>query len=1449
MKTSRIIIILAICLSMLCVTSVCASDLDSTNSTLDAADDIEPIQSDEGDNHLSNDSTKPIDNMTLSKNYGVEGEEVEITPTATANGVKIPGNVTFYSDNQYSNEIGVLSTEGGILKLPLITSNSSAYYYPFYYIFNGEYNNVKYHDEDYLYFFIMEENAMDLEYNITKDGLTLTVEPFYYKSGGENSLINIYVNGEKNASFPKGSFTYTMAYTNSSEWLDIYVAYEGYVNQTSADYYAPCKTKHLTAVLTSPRVSVVNSTYEDVQLKVTSPAKFEYYVIVRNKTGQPYKHYMSFFGPGEKTITVYSYLVGKYEAVLCDYKSGAELDLIEFNISQATPTISVIGVSGNNTILTAGHSITLFAQGSGKFTTNASQGEYDVRQKINLTNLHIGKNVIALNYSGDDYYAPATTEIVFLIDKFKSEVSLEVNSTNVSLGEKIKITPTVTVNGKACQNGTVVLYNQSDVEIGRIDLSSASYYEYEVLGGPDAIYAIYLETPESHQSPKSKYVPYAVKDLNVTLIFDGDYDSYILTSDSIHFNVTVSGTLFGEPLKIYNGDENIFDLDSTQKDFTVSSIYLHKGLNDFYVRLAGYDDSNPIESNHIGCIVYEGINVIANISLDAYHIIDGQKALATVNVSYYNSTAKRWIGAPGHVTLFDDNGEYVADLSHGDSWIYEAVDFGYPSSSISDTFTYSYNDYLDRENFTYYVPVEENRNFTITSMHANSMDLTVKGKKEMLNATNDEALDLKVDIKYFHPDNTSGILIYVGGVYYGEFNLTSQGQIEISQITISDVGDHEIYAYYRGYNSSDAASGASSAPAKSNSVYVHVDKNKGVNFTVSVSDDMPDYGQKIALTSSVFFNGSAIADGTVRYYIGEDPISSELAIGEAFIFTVNQSSEFVITAKYSGYGYYLPKDVNVVIHAQKVENNVNLTIQNMAYGDNVNISISQAVVDGIYAVSIGDNIILVNVTGGAGFNTTAKLNLPAADDYIGAVSFDNPNYNTTASARFNISKANSIVEIISCESVIYGDDVFIWFDIENMTQAFYEIRDEKDVVVRSDSVESDNITISGLPIGDYTVTIINIGDDNHTSCNTSETFRVERFDSWVNIDIGNFAEFNHENITISITAQYKTSFHVVVEDSDLNVVYDRITGDDTLHLNFDGDSFGELYWITVSNLGNETVYPSYDMKAFLVFKFDANQSISVPTNIRDNEPFDISVKLAENTNGNITLSVDNKKYDAEVINGSAKIRIEGLKPGFKTLYYSYFGNDIYGQAVGYVTFKVSTDPAINGNKNIKMLYLDGTKYTVRVYGEDGKVVVGKYVTFKINKKTIKVKTNKKGYASLKITYPPKTYKVTAIYKTAKVSNKIVVKHILKSKNKKVKKSARKLVLKASLKKVKGKYLKGKVIKFKFKGKTYKAKTNKKGVAKVTIKKNVLKKLKKGKTYKVKVTYKKDSIVKKINVRK
>lgn len=81
---------------------------------------------------------------------------------------------------------------------------------------------------------------------------------------------------------------------------------------------------------------------------------------------------------------------------------------------------------------------------------------------------------------------------------------------------------------------------------------------------------------------------------------------------------------------------------------------------------------------------------------------------------------------------------------------------------------------------------------------------------------------------------------------------------------------------------------------------------------------------------------------------------------------------------------------------------------------------------------------------------------------------------------------------------------------------------------------------------------------------------------------------------------------------------------------------------------------------------------------------------------------------------------------------------------------------------------------------------------------------------------------------------------------KVKKSAKKLVLKATVKDKNG-AVKGKTVEFKFNAKTYHVKTGKNGIAKLTLNKNVLKKLDAGKKVKWQVTYGEKTVKKSLKV--
>ena len=158
---------------------------------------------------------------------------------------------------------------------------------------------------------------------------------------------------------------------------------------------------------------------------------------------------------------------------------------------------------------------------------------------------------------------------------------------------------------------------------------------------------------------------------------------------------------------------------------------------------------------------------------------------------------------------------------------------------------------------------------------------------------------------------------------------------------------------------------------------------------------------------------------------------------------------------------------------------------------------------------------------------------------------------------------------------------------------------------------------------------------------------------------------------------------------------------------------------------------------------------------------------------------------------------------------------------------------ITGGRNISMHYDDGSTYKVRVFDNNGNPLkANEKVTFTVGNKKTTVKTDKKGYATLKLNYKSGLYTVTAKYKDFIIANIVYIKPVLKS----LTSFKSKRVTPAIKFKVKylGKNKKNKKIKIKFNKKTYSAKTNKKGIAAFN-----LKTPKKVGLYPLKVVYKKE----------
>lgn len=264
--------------------------------------------------------------------------------------------------------------------------------------------------------------------------------------------------------------------------------------------------------------------------------------------------------------------------------------------------------------------------------------------------------------------------------------------------------------------------------------------------------------------------------------------------------------------------------------------------------------------------------------------------------------------------------------------------------------------------------------------------------------------------------------------------------------------------------------------------------------------------------------------------------------------------------------------------------------------------------------------------------------------------------------------------------------------------------------------------------------------------------------------------------------------------------------------------------------------------------FSVYPKITVPENVIDGAG-SITVNPGDYGEGYVTVYVDGEEFEyTDLEEGEVSIPLKSLSAGVHEIEVEYESLDGYFHDGTYtVNVKKSTITA----KDMSMSYLDGSKFKVLIRNAYGKAVgAGQSVKFYVAGKLFKTaKTDKNGYAYVVLTHVPKTYAVKVVYKATAVSKKVTVKQILSIKKVTPKKSAKSLVLTATLKKVNGKYLKNKKIIFTFNGKKYAAKTNKKGVAKVTIKKAVLSKLKVGKKITYQATYVKSTVKQTVKVKK
>ena len=538
---------------------------------------------------------------------------------------------------------------------------------------------------------------------------------------------------------------------------------------------------------------------------------------------------------------------------------------------------------------------------------------------------------------------------------------------------------------------------------------------------------------------------------------------------------------------------------------------------------------------------------------------------------------------------------------------------------------------------------------------------------------------------------------------------------------------------------------------------------------------------------------------------------------------------------YKGNGYY-PK------YSQKysftVISSIDVAGDEFAYGDSISVVISS------FGNLNGEGILTVD-----GKNYTVQLKNGKAIIEIPPLEIGNYEVEFLYKGDSIFPKQISYGEIDVVGKIKYHDQYYISDDMNVSIMLPGDAKGNLTIIVKDESNNVLFIKNSAVKDGIASIPIneLKLGKYHLYATYTGNDYTVTEVD--INIEVSlkvnasDLAVDKDNDVIIEAPANSTGSVRVIVENDDyvviLNKTYQIVDGKVILSLK--GYQAGSY---DLNIIYSNPVYGNVSLKKpVYISNRIADVSVSIPDEIIVNDITTVTFTLPKDATGIVWVELNGEYFYGNVKDGKASVNVIPSASGIKLMDYGWEGNSKYEAWSNYTYVRVLKAPTLKAS-DLKMYYCDGSYFKLTVYDSFGKLAAGKYVTFYIDGKKFKsIKTDKNGVAKFKVSLTPKTYKVTAKYRGASITKKITVKQVLALKTVRVKKSAKKLVLTATLKQGK-KAIKNKVLTFKFYGKTYKAKTNKYGVAKVTINKNVLKKLKVGKKVTYQVKYVSD-IVKKI----
>ena len=1041
----------------------------------------------------------------------------------------------------------------------------------------------------------------------------------------------------------------------------------------------------------------------EINGKVYGPASFENGVAVFKVDNLAY---------GNKTVAVKYYGDGNYTSNSTTANFTVSKRVSSLNVT-AEPTTVGSDLIINVTIPQNATGYVIVNIGGTDFVVNTTDGN----GTLTLKGFNKGDYHIDVTYIGDDQYLPNVNSTDVSVSKIPSNVNVTVED----IGSGVAVV-TVEVPDDATGNVTVKV-NKTVVTVGIVDGKAVAVipnldvgnYTVNVTYNGDRKY-------ESSTNKTALEIKKVKLESEIVVIDQGNGTVVVVVGDNATGNVTITVGDHEYNATVINGTAVVNVNNETPGTHEVKVIYSgdtnhNATTQDANVTIPKYDTEMNITIGEAkeGVPVVITVEVPKNATGDVTVYIDGKeypgiiregKAIVTVDgltsgnktvtVEYHgdnNYTANYTIDTftvekakvnPEIVVIDQGNGTVVVvvgDNATGNVTV-KVGDTDYNATVINGTAI------VTLENIT---PGEQNITviYSGDDNHSNAtVNATVAGPK----------YDTVVDVKVVTDNQTAVITVSVPENATGNVTVTIDGKeypgtVEEGKVVITvdnlTPGNKTVIVEYSG------------------------DDNYAANYTVSnFTIDQPKVTPDIKVidqgkgTVVVVVGDNATGNVTVK--VGDTDYNATVINGTAVVTLENITpGEQNITVIYSGDDNHSNATVNATVVGPKYDAIVDVKVVTDNQTAVITVSVPENATGNV-TVTIDGKEYPGTVDGGVAIVTVDNLtpgNKTVIVEYSGD---DNYAANYTVS-NFTIEQPKVTPEIVVIDQgngtvvVVVGDNA-----TGNVT---ITVGDHKynATVVNGTAVLNINNETPGI----HEIEVIYSGDDTHSSASETANITSPKYDSEMNVTVGEAKE--GEPFTITVEVPEGASGDVIVNVGGQN--YTGTIDQGKVTVTVENVSAGS-HTIAVEYLGDDNYNANYSIAKVTVEAAKTTPEIVVV----DQGNGTVVVVVGDNATGNVTVKVGDKEYNATVINGTAVVTLENITPGEQNITVIYTGDDNHnGTAVNttvvgpkhdtVVDVKVVTDNQTavitvsvpeNATGNVTVT-IDGKEYPGTV--EEGKVVI------------------------------------------------------------------------------------------------------------------------------------------------